>query len=218
MTLASLSVALRSAPPRALAACAILAGTFLALALLVAVGATRGFDLAVTRAFQSIASHPIDVAVNAHTLVGQLPVTLAASVLVALVAQRRLGGYAWLGPLFILATGGIELVLKHVAAHPGPPREFVRAFMNPLGLPPEWRPPYAFPSGHMARITFLSITLAALFPSRVAFGLAALAIALSLFARVYIGDHWISDSLGGAALGASIAFAAVAWMRATAHR
>ncbi|MBM4433513.1 MAG: phosphatase PAP2 family protein [Chloroflexi bacterium] len=218
MTLASLSVALRSAPPRALAACASLAAAFLALALLVAVGATRAVDLAVTSAFQSIASYPIDVAVNAHTLVGQLPVTLTASVVVALVAQRRLGGYAWIGPLLILATGAIELVFKYVAAHPGPPKELIRAFGNPLGLPSEWKPPYAFPSGHMARITFLSITLAALFPTRAAFGLAAVAIALSLFARVYIGDHWISDSLGGVALGASVAFAAVAWMRATARR
>lgn len=44
---------------------------------------------------------------NAHTLIGQLAITLPLSVLVALIAQRRLGGCAWLGPLFILATGGI---------------------------------------------------------------------------------------------------------------
>jgi membrane-associated phospholipid phosphatase len=218
MMLASLSVSLRRAPRRAIAGSAVLGAAFLALALLVTVGATRGVDLAVIRAFQSIASYPIDVAVNAHTLVGQLPVTLTAAVLVALVAQRRLGGYAWLGPLFILATGGIELVFKYIAAHPGPPKEFIRAFGNPLGLPPEWKPPYAFPSGHMARITFLTVVLASLFPSRVVFVLGGAVVALSVFARVYIGDHWISDSLGGVALGGAVALAAVAWMRATSRR
>ncbi len=196
----------------------IAAAVFLSLALLVAFGATRGVDLAVIRAFQSIASYPIDVAVNAHTLIGQLAITLPLSVLIAVIAQRRLGGYAWLGPLFILATGGIEIVFKSLAAHPGPPGEFIRAFGNPLGIPREFHPPYAFPSGHVARLTFLTLVLAALFPSRWITGLGIAFVGLSLFARVYIGDHWISDSLGGIALGTAVGAAAIAWMRATARR
>lgn len=191
---------------------------FLALAAAVAFGLTREVDLAVIRAFQSIASYPIDVAVNAHTLVGQLAITLPLSVVIAVIAQRRLGGYAWLGPLFILATGGIELVFKSLAAHPGPPREFIRAFGNPLGIPREFHPPYAFPSGHMARLTFLTLLLAGLFPSRAIVVLGLVFVGLSLYARVYIGDHWISDSLGGIALGSSVGAAAIAWMRATARR
>jgi membrane-associated phospholipid phosphatase len=218
VSLASLTVIARRAPPQAVRAAAAASIVFLVLAFLVGVGATRGVDLAVIRAFQSIASYPIDVAVNAHTVVGQLAVTLPLSIVIALVAQRRLGGYAWLGPLFILATGGIELVFKILAAHPGPPREFIRAFGNPLGIPREFHPPYAFPSGHMARITFLTIVTAALFPSRPAFALGAVFVALSLYARVYIGDHWVSDSLGGVALGTAVGAAAIAWMRAAARR
>lgn len=218
MSLAPLTAVLTRLPRAAVAVSLGATLLFLSLALLVGVGATRGVDLAVIRAFQSIASYPIDVAVNAHTVVGQLAVTLPLSVVVAIVAQRRLGGWAWLGPLFILATGGIELVLKYTTAHPGPPREFIRAFINPLGLPPDWRPPYAFPSGHMARLTFLTLVLAALFPSRAVVALGAAFVALSLYARVYIGDHWISDSLGGVALGTSVGAAAIGWMRATARR
>ena len=217
MSLASLTVAVRRAPGWAVATAIVAALAFLALAVLVAFGATRAVDLAVIRAFQGVAAYPIDVAVNAHTVVGQLAITLPLSVVVAVVAQRRLGGYAWLGPLFILGTGAIELVFKSIAAHPGPPREFIRAFGNPLGIPREFHPPYAFPSGHMARLTFLAIVLASLFPSRAIFAAGALFIALSAFARVYIGDHWISDSLGGIALGSSVAFAAIAWMRATSR-
>lgn len=215
MTFASLTVLLRRAPRRVLIASAAFAAAFLALALLVGMGATRGTDVAVTRAFQSIASYPLDFAVNAHTYLGLLQVTLVTAVVLAIISRSLHGGTAWLGPLFILATGGIELVFKYTVAHPGPPDEFIRA-LSTVSVP--IKPPYAFPSGHMARITLLTIVLASLFPSRVIFVLGGAVIALSVFARVYIGDHWISDSLGGATLGASVAFAAVAWMRATAHR
>lgn len=218
MSLASLSVAVRRAPPWTLPLAAASAVTFLLLATLVAFGLTRVSDLGWTLAFQSIASYPLDVLVNAHTVLGQLAVTLPLSVAIALVAQRRLGGYAWLGPLFILATGGIELVFKTLAAHPGPPREFIRAFGNPLGVPREFHPPYAFPSGHVARLTFLTLTTAWLFASRPVAIAGALFVALSLFARVYIGDHWISDALGGLALGTGVGAVAIAWMRATARR
>lgn len=193
-------------------------GAFVMVAALVMLDTTDAADLGVTRAFQSVASDPLDVVVNAHTLVGQLAITLPLSVLVALVAQRRLGGWAWLGPLFMLATGGIELVLKYVVQHPGPPREFIRAFIDPLGIPPELRPPHSFPSGHLARLTFLSIVLASLFPSRLAWIAAGAFVAFTLYARVYIGDHWLSDALGGLTLGAAVAGAAVIWMRAMGSR
>jgi membrane-associated phospholipid phosphatase len=184
---------------------------FLALAALVALGATRAFDLATTLALQSAASDALDALVNWHTILGQLLVTLPAAVLLALVTWRRLGGYAWLAPLFILATGGIELVFKFALHHPGPPDELIRAFMNPLGI--RVQAPSSFPSGHLARLTFLAILLAGLFPSRLAWSGAIAFIGLTLFARVYIGDHWISDALAGLALGAAVAAAAVAWMR-----
>jgi undecaprenyl-diphosphatase len=189
------------------------ATAFLALALLVALGATRALDLATTLAFQSVASDALDELVNWHTLLGQLLVTLPAAALIALVTWRRLGGYAWVAPLFILATGGIELVFKFALQHPGPPDDLVRAFMNPLGI--RVTAPSSFPSGHLARLTFLAIVLAGLFPSRLAWAAAIAFIGVTLFARVYIGDHWISDALAGLALGAAVAAAAVAWMRAT---
>lgn len=191
---------------------------FSVLALVVTLGATRPLDLMVITAFQSIASPAIDTVVNAHTLVGQLAITLPLSVLVALVVQRRLGGYAWLGPLFILATGAIELAFKLLVAHPGPPREFIRAFGNPLGIPREFHPPFSFPSGHMARISFLAVVVSGLWPRPWVLALGAAFVGFSLFARVYIGDHWISDAAAGLALGTAVGAVAILWMRRTARR
>jgi len=201
----------RWSPPIAIGGGAL----FVTLALLVALGATRGIDLATTIAFQSVASDTLDVLVNWHTLLGQLAVTIPVSVLLALVAWRRFGGWAWLAPLAILATGAIELVLKLALLHPGPPEELTREFFNPLGVRVE--APSSFPSGHVARLTFLSVVLAGMFPSRAAWAAALAFIGVTLFARIYIGDHWLSDALGGLALGAAVAAAAVAWLRVTAR-
>lgn len=201
--------------PRSLVVTAALSGAlFLMLVLLVALGATAGVDLAFTRAVQSVASHPLDLFVNWHTLLGQLAVTLPAAAVLAIVAARRLGGLAWLGPLAILATGAIELVFKYGLVHPGPPDEFIRAFINPLGVRVE--APSSFPSGHAARLTFLAVLIAGMFPSRAVWIAASTFVVASLLARVYIGDHWASDVLGGSALGLAVAAAALGWMRATA--
>jgi undecaprenyl-diphosphatase len=192
------------------------AAVFIALAVLVALGATRGIDLATTHAFQTLASSPLDLLVNWHTLLGQLAITLPAAALLAVVAWRRHGGLAWLAPLAILATGAIELVFKFGLVHPGPPEELTREFFNPLGVRVE--APSSFPSGHLARLTFLSVLVAGMFPSWPVRIAAAAFVGVSVFARVYIGDHWISDALGGLTLGGGIAAAAIAWLRATATR
>lgn len=192
------------------------AAAFAALAVLVALEATRGIDLATTHAFQAFASQPLDVLVNWHTLLGQLAVTLPAAAVLAVIVWRRHGGWAWLAPLAILATGAIELVFKLGLVHPGPPEELTREFFNPLGVRVE--APSSFPSGHMARLTFLAVMAAGMVRSRPAWAAAAVFVGLSLFARVYIGDHWLSDALGGLSLGAAVAGAGLAWLRATRAR
>lgn len=217
MSLAAMISTARRAPSWTLGVAAASAVLFALLAVGVALGLTRLSDLGWTRAFQSLASYPLDLAVNAHTFLGLLNVTLPVAAVLAVVAWRRRGGYAWLAPLLILGTGAIELVFKYLVAHPGPPAEFVRAFVY-LGPPPEWRPPFSFPSGHMARLSFLALVVAGLWPRTWIAVSGATFVAFSLFARVYIGDHWISDALGGLLLGTGIGVLAVGWMRATAHR
>lgn len=189
---------------------------FAVLAVLVALGLTASSDLGWTRAFQSVASDPLDLVANADTVVGQLSVTLALTALLAFVVWRRLGGRAWLGTSLVLATGAVELVFKFGLRHPSPPIELVRAFHNVLGIRIE--SPSSFPSGHLARVTALVIVLAALWPRRWAWAAAAAFVAVTVFLRVYIGDHWISDALAGVALGTAAGALAVEWMRRTAPR
>lgn len=200
-------------PARALIGATI---AFAALALLVAAGATSRLDLATTIALQSVASYPLDVAVNAHTVLGQLVTTLTVATVISVVLWRTVGGWAWVAPFFILATGAVELVFKFALEHPGPPDEFVRAFGNPLGI--RVHASSSFPSGHVARLSFLALLVAALVPSVWVRAGAVAFCAATVFARVYIGDHWISDALGGLALGIAAAAAAALWLRRSAAR
>lgn len=188
----------------------------LLLTVAVMTGATATIDLSVQRWLVSVTSAPLDFAVNAHTAAGQVVTTVTVAVGLALIAARRWGGLAWLAPLFLLATGVVELGLKSALYHPSPPAEFIRATGNPLGI--HVQAPSAFPSGHVTRITFLAIMATQLWagaPVRLA---AFVLVAFTLFARMYIGDHWLSDVLGGLALGTLAASAGVIWALRTRRR
>ena len=195
---------------------AVFSVLFAAVAAVVAGGATRAIDLDVTVALQRVASFPLDVIANADTVLGQSTVTIATAAVVALLLYRRERGWVWIAPLLILLTGALELVFKFAVAYPGPPEEFVRAWGSPLWV--RVPTPSSFPSGHVARVTFLAFFLWWLLPNRPARAALVVLVVLTVWARVYIGDHWISDAVGGLALGLAVGALAVVWLRQARRR
>jgi undecaprenyl-diphosphatase len=101
-------------------------------------------------------------------------------------------------PLFIALTVVLETALKLLVPHPAPPSErahtvdllpFIHVnFLN------------SFPSGHVARATFLLGIV-----DGIPVWLGLIGVALMILSRVYLGEHWLSDCLGGAALGLLVA-------------
>lgn len=187
------------------------AAIFVSLSILVMAGATLGFDRAVTLGLQPLASPLLDRLANDNTVIGQATVTAALALLLSLWAWRREAGPAWLVPLVIIVPVAVGLLLKLVLFHPPPGPEFIRATGNPLGI--SIATPSAYPSGHIARIAFLTIVTGAFFRQRWLRIVLGLILAFTVFARVYIGDHWVSDAVGGLALGGGSACAALAWWR-----
>ena len=179
--------------------------------------ATHGIDVAFTQALQSVASAPLDLVANLNTLFGQASVTTALAALLAVVLWRRDARWAWLAAgLFIIAAGA-EVALKLTLVHPPPLPEYTRAWWDPLGV--QLSTPSGFPSGHIARVTFFAFFAAGLARSSRATAALLAFVAYTFWARVYIGDHWLSDAIGGLALGVATGCAAAAWIvrcRATA--
>lgn len=191
---------------------AMLAGSsvaFVALALLVAAGATRALDLATTIALQSYANGLFDLVANLNTLIGQPVVSAAAALALAAYLWRRERGLVWAAPLLIALTVVVGTGVKLFLEHPGPPEEFVRAWWNPVNV--KIATPSAFPSGHVARVTFLAVLAAATWPGTSVRWLAGAVVVVTFLARIYIGDHWLSDAAGGLALGVGAGSLASAW-------
>jgi undecaprenyl-diphosphatase len=180
------------------------------LAILVAADLTASADRAVTLALQSVASLPLDLVANANTFIGQATVTSVIAVAVAAVLWRSERGGAWLAVGLLAVTVAGEVALKFAFDHPAPPPVFDRSLWDPLGV--HVVSPSSFPSGHVARVTFLAILLAGLARGGFARLPAVALVAYSVWSRVYLGDHWLSDAVGGLALGAGAGLAALAWI------
>jgi undecaprenyl-diphosphatase len=170
------------------------------LSALVSLGQTKGADQWVLALAQSIASYPLDLATTLFNILGQAEITGPIALVMAFLGWRR-DGVRGLVPLLLFVGVGLEVVLKHVVPHPSP----ALALSRNLHLLPFLKSaaPYSFPSGHMLRTTFL----AALLAERPVFWILVAAMA---FTRLYLGEHWASDVVGGTLLGLVLAGVAAA--------
>ncbi len=84
-------------------------------------------------------------------------------------------------------------LLKHFFDRPRPPEMQV---FSDLG---------SFPSGHVANAAMIAVALAMVFRRPWIFALGIAYTILMALSRTYLGAHWLSDTVGGALLGAGVA-------------
>jgi len=183
------------------------AAAFVVVAVLVQTGALDGLDERVVNLF---AGHRRD----ALTTIAQTLDRLDTWWLLALLIAAFVGGLWWSGRMVQALYFGVTMVAALVLnpllklafgrVPPGSDEAAAQAAM------------YAFPSGHTTSATAAAAALAVIsWPTRWRWPVLAAAALFTLamgVSRVYLGVHWLSDVIGGLALGFTIAMTVRALM------
>jgi len=186
---------------------------YLSLCLLLVGHKLKRLDRQITVASQQVASKALDWAFSLLTLFGSIELTT----LVILV----LCGWLWkhgqvraaLILFFLFVFGNaVELAFKQRLEARPPEILFHRSVFGLTLVSVKTR--FGFPSGHVWRTAFLAFVLGGFLRARLARLSWRVPLALILYvllmaySRIYLGDHWTSDVLGGMAL-AGIVFSFV---------
>lgn len=153
----------------------------------------------------------VDEYFSIFSILGSAEVTLAICIVMMFLSLIHMKFVPIIGWLIMIPALVGEIFGKLILFHPSPP-VFMHRTMLPSNLPQFYiHTNFSYPSGHMMRTVFIaSVFILWLLTGKsriwvkiITIGGILLFIFMMGLTRIYLGEHWLSDVLGGALWGAS---------------